>query len=253
MTKKDQKVCICNNKIRISRDSFTREAVTTYDEELLKKIESVTWTVKKSKTGKEYLCCNKYGTLHKLVISHFYGEEVIKNAYEKDFVIDHLDNDGYDCTLNNLVIIHRFENSAKGLSYDIKRKECSDIFSINITRDILTKEFQIAIVFNKHGTLIRDNKLFSLGSIHFRYEEDFNTAFLDAQYIISELNGNKDLNVKNLRCHPEFKLNLTNQEYVTKEEYNSGFCIRNGDQYFIQGNPYVKILKTNHDEDLHKR
>lgn len=253
MPKKDQKVYVRNSKIMIFRDSFTREAVTTYDKNLLKKIESVTWTVKRSKTGKEYLYCNKYGTLHKLVASHFYGDDIIKKAYENDFVIDHLDNDGYDCTFNNLVIISRYENSAKGLTYDIKRKESSNIFSINITRDFSTKEFQIAIVFNKHGTLIEDNNLVPLGSIHFRYGEDFYTAFYDAQFIINTLNNNMELDIKLLRCQEVCICNLVRDEYVTKEEYDSGFCVRDGEQYFIQNNPNVIILKTNHNEDLHKR
>ncbi len=117
MPKGDQKVTHSGNTIMISRPSFNYLALVTYAKDLYSMIASTTWTKETSEKGKEYLRSTKYGLLHQLVISYFYGEGALLEAYKSDYVIDHLDNNGYDCTCENLALIPRKENSAKGLTY----------------------------------------------------------------------------------------------------------------------------------------
>ena len=113
MTANDQKVTHDEERITIGRPTFKCIAFVTYSEELFKQISSVTWFVVRSKTGKEYLKSGRYGLLHQLVINYFYGADVLKEAYANDYVIDHLDNNGYDCTYENLAFKER--KYSKGL------------------------------------------------------------------------------------------------------------------------------------------
>ncbi len=158
MTVKDQKVTHDGELIEISRPTFKCSAFATYTEELFKRISSVTWFVIRSKTGKEYLKSSKYGLLHQLVVNYFYGADVLKETYANDYVIDHLDNNGYDCTYENLALIPKKENTAKGLTYDIEREQSIESFSINITKDFNTQEFQISIYFNKPSDFVIKNE-----------------------------------------------------------------------------------------------
>jgi len=250
--KDDQKVTHDNNKITISRPSYKTLAFVTYDEDLYRKISSVTWTVKRSESGKEYLTSSKYGLLHQLVISYFYGEDVLKEAYKNQLVIDHLDNNGYECVYENLALIPRKENSAKGLTYDIERKEAMDKYAINITRDMDTKEFQISVIFNKEANLNMNNEEIPLHILYFRYGNDFKTAFIDARSILNDLDSNGRVNLANLR-YKDFDYKKTERIFATPEQIKAGFFIKDGEIYGVQGSPHFRQIKANHNENLHTR
>jgi hypothetical protein len=106
----DQKITHDGKTITINRPTFRYLAFVTYTEDLYKMVASTTWTKVMSDTGKEYLKSTKLGLLHQLVIRYFYGEDVLNEAYKNGYVIDHLDNNGYDCTYENLTLIPKKEN-----------------------------------------------------------------------------------------------------------------------------------------------
>ncbi|QIB25882.1 HNH endonuclease [Caloranaerobacter azorensis] len=252
MPAKDQKVTHDNDKITIYRPSFKSLAFATYNEDLFRKISSVTWYVVRSNSGKEYLKSDKYGLLHQLVFRHFYGEDVLNKAYENGYVIDHLDNDGYMCVYENLALIPKKENSAKGFTYDIEREEAIDNFSINITRDMKTKEFQISIAFNKPANLVLDNKIIPLSTLYLRYGTDFKTVFLDARSIINDLNTVGKINFANLR-NTGYDYRKAEIIFSNYKEVETGIIVRNGKIYFVQDSPKIKLIKPAHNKELHKR
>ena len=250
MAVKDQRVTHGNGHITIYRDPFKCLASATYDQELFEKISSVTWGIVRSKTGKEYVKSTKYGLLHQLVINHFYGEEVLKEAYKNDYVIDHLDNNGYNCTYENLALIPKKENSAKGLTYDIERQEATENYALNITRDIESKEFQISIAFNKPADLKINGESIPLHILYLRYGIDFKTAFIDARSIINDLNSRSVINFANLR-NTGIDYRKAECIYATKEEIEAGMIIRDGKVAFIQGSPNFMCVKAAHNANLH--
>lgn len=251
MVVKDQKVTHDINKIMIYRPCFKTTAFTTYDEELFKKICSVTWSVLRSKTGKEYISSSKYGSLHQLVIKNFYGEDVLVEAYENNLVIDHLDNNGYDCSYENLALIPRKQNCAKGLTYDIERREAINKFVIDISKDMDSKEFQISLAFNQPFYLTRNGEEIYIQNLYLRYGIDFKTAFIDAQSILNDLDSSDSVNFKNLRysdmCYVKAK-----QIKYTPDILDKPLIVKDNEIYFVQGSPKVKIIKTTHNKEIHK-
>lgn len=243
-----------NEKITISRPCFKCVAFATYTEELYEKISSVTWTVKRSDTDKEYLKSTKFGLLHQLVIEHFYGKEVLSEAYVNDYVIDHLDNNRYECTYENLALIPKKENSAKGLTYDIERKEVIRKFSINITRDMATKEFQISVIFNQPYNLISklDNGVIPLHVLYFRYGSDYKTAFIDARGILHDLNSIGIIDFANLR-YTAWDYRKAEMVYAQPEEIKTGIVVKDGQIYFVQGSPNILCIKVAHNKELHQK
>ncbi|NLE06570.1 MAG: hypothetical protein GX638_17435 [Crenarchaeota archaeon] len=251
MAIKDQKVTHDGNQITIFRSSFKRLASATFDEELFKKIASVTWSVSRSETGKEYLKSTKYGLLHQLVYSHFFGQNALDEAYEKGFVIDHLDNNGYECIRENLALIPKRENTAKGLTLDIERNETIDWFALNITCDFETREFQITVIFNQIFISVINNDKIPLQALYFRYGTDFKTVLIDARAIINDLNTSKMLNFNNLRLI-SYVYEKAEVVIATLEEIESGILMKEGKPCFIQGSPKHKFIKFPHNKELHR-
>lgn len=252
MPAKDQKVTHDNNKITIHRPSYKSLAFTTYAEDLYKKISSVTWSVKRTKMGKEYLDSSKYGSLHRLVFIYFYGDDVLAEAYKNDYVIDHLDNDGYDCSYENLALIPRKENFSKGLTYDIERIEAMNKYSINITRDMDTKEFQISVIFNIIANLRVGSEVIPLYILYLRYGIDYKTAFIDARSILNDLNNSGRIDLANLRS-TGFDYERAEIGFVAWEEIEAGFTMKDGKMAIIQGSPHFKMIKSKHNNKLHKK
>lgn len=62
-----------------------------------------------------YLKSSKYGLLHQLVIKHFYGPDILKAAYKSKYIIEYIDNNGYECTYKNLALVPKKLNTSKGL------------------------------------------------------------------------------------------------------------------------------------------
>lgn len=251
MPRTDQKVTHDGKTITIYRPSFKHLASVTYTEDLYNILNSTTWTIVTSKTGKDYLKSKKYGLLHQLVVSYFYGRDVLKEAYNNGYVIDHLDNNGYNCTFENLTLIPKKENSAKGLTYDIERIESIRNFAINISKDFDTEEYQISVAFNQPANIRIDNTEWALLTLYLRYGTKYKTAFIDARSILNDLNDKGTLNIETLR-HNGFYYDKPEIILATHEEIVSGFIFREGQIYGVQGSPHSYIVKPNHNKELHK-
>ncbi len=61
--------------------------------------------------------------LHEFVLGFIYGAENIDKMQSEKNIIEHLDNDGLNCTYENLHILSADMNKAKAFSIDKKRKE----------------------------------------------------------------------------------------------------------------------------------
>lgn len=253
MPVKDQQVTHDEEKITISRPQFKSLAFATYTVELFNQISSVTWSIAKSETGKEYLKSTKYGLLHKLVVEHFYGKDVLEEAYKNNMVIDHLDNNGYENVYENLALIPRKENSAKGLTYDIERKETMRKFVINITKDMGTEEFQVSVIFNIPYNLLSrvNNCSIPLHVLYFRYGTDYKTAFIEARSILNDLDENGIIDFGNLR-YKDFSYREAEVVHIEPAELKNGMFFRDGQVYFVQGSSHTLCVKVPHNKKLHR-
>jgi|GEM_PF-6898841 len=254
MPAKDQKITHDNKVIKISRLRFNCVAFAPYTKNLYDIITSTTWTVTSStsKTKKKYLKSKKYGLLHQLIIKHFYGEDTLNEAYKIGFVIDHLNNDGFDCRYENLALISKRENSAKGLTYDIEREESIWKFAINITKDFDTKEFQVSMAFNQPTIFKIEDTEIQLAALYLRYGIDYKEVLIDARSIINDLNENMSFNLVNLR-HKGFDYKKAEWLCIKNGEMiSSGLMLRDGKLYIIQGSQGIYVRELCHNKELHK-
>lgn len=77
----------------------------------------------------------------------WYGNEVYKQMKANNYVIDHMDNNGYNCHISNLCFLLKSENTAKGLTVDKLSNEKAYI-ALTMFKDFSTQLIQSTIVFN---------------------------------------------------------------------------------------------------------
>lgn len=247
MPVKDQNISIINDNIHIYREKYGRIAFTSYTPELYESLKQTTW----SPTADGYMTSKMFGTLHKHVMSLKYGKDVIEEAYKKDFVIDHINNNGFDCLYSNLEIIPRKLNAAKGLTYDKEREKHQFLFALNFSKDPITEEFQISIGFNKPYNAITQNGVVPIASMYLRYGKDYKTTFLDAQNILNDLVENRRIEISKIRATNI----LIDKAIIIKaspEELEMGYVIRDGQMYVIQGSEQTTLTQLSHKAELHK-
>ncbi len=105
---------INGNNVIISRQGWDFTASATIKEEFIDEFVGISW-IKKGR----YIYSNKLKEyLHIYVIKQWYGEKVYNNLKENGFVVDHMDNNGHNCYINNLCFLPDNENKAKGLTVD---------------------------------------------------------------------------------------------------------------------------------------
>lgn len=247
MPARDQDISIINDHIHILRKKFGKLAFTSYNSKLYESLKQTTWTP----TADGYMTSKKFGSLHMHVMSIKYGEDVIKEAYENDFVIDHINNNGFDCSYTNLEIIPRKLNAAKGLTYDEEREKFLYKFALNFSKDESTEEFQINIGFNKPHDLITKDGRIPIAAIYLRYGKDYKTTFLDAQSILNDLVENERLEFRKLRA-TTILIEQAIQTVISNEEAKQGYIIRDGQIYIVQGSENTMLTQLSHKKELHQ-
>lgn len=84
---------------------------------LLEEVRKYTWTYAAGEHP--YLRSSKLGmSLHKFVLCFIYGKDEVDNMLSNDHIIEHLDNDGLNCSYDNLHIISADYNKAKAFTID---------------------------------------------------------------------------------------------------------------------------------------
>lgn len=134
-----------NDKIylRFSNPEAQFLGFADYTDELWEIINSTKWRIKE----KYIYAGNK--SLHRTVMDYWYGKECCEEMSKNEFVIDHIDNNGFNCLYENLAFLSRSKNwHYKGNYYDKERIETIPIAAVNIMKKMGGDKFQITIGFN---------------------------------------------------------------------------------------------------------
>lgn len=132
-----------DDRVYISHEKWNFIAVASIKDEYLEELMSVTWT-----KNNGYLYSKQLSTyLHIYVMKKWYGEEKYEQMKAEGYVVDHMDNNGYNCCINNLCFLIEDENVAKGRTVDKMSKEKSHI-ALTLYKDFDTELIQIAVFFN---------------------------------------------------------------------------------------------------------
>lgn len=131
------------NYVLISNSKRSFIASASIRDDYVDELESVTWSIK----GK-YLYSHKLNVyLHQYIMRKWYGEELCRQMTANHYIVEHMDNDGHNCRIDNLCFLTGDENKAKGLTVDKMSKDRRKI-ALTMFKDFETQLFQLTIQFN---------------------------------------------------------------------------------------------------------
>ena len=185
-----------DNSINFQDEKMEPLGYTDYDEELLAKIMAVKWTVSK---GRYLYSSSLKKTLHQLVMIHWYGEEAFAQAKKNGFIVEHHNNEGFDCRISNLSFALARHNKAKAFTYDQDRLEVMSKMAVNFYKDYKSGRYQITVAFNKSHYLVINNKIVNVTAIYLLYINDFFRTMTDATILINEMQKNGRFKLSGLR------------------------------------------------------
>lgn len=153
---------------------------------LLDEVRKYTWTYAEGKHA--YLVCSKLNvSLHKFVLQFLYGKEKLDEMIGQDNIIEHLDNNGLNCTYENLHVLSEDMNKAKAFSIDKKNAAIKDGKFVDIPAlitDVYYSHakgiFQLQVFFNKDVVFNKQTNKY-VESFVFHYN-DFDNLFIDWLY-----------------------------------------------------------------------
>ncbi len=144
----------------------------------------------------------RYRKLYEVVMCSWYGKKVVDQMRDNKFIIEHLDNNPHNCSIENLAFAHEDLNKAKAFTFDKTRPELFTKVAMNIYKNFSTKEFEITLGFNQLYTLtLEETKKTPLNTLYLKYYDDFETVFMNANFIGNSLKKEISLNVNTLNCY----------------------------------------------------
>mgnify|MGYP003430496575 CR=1 FL=1 len=207
---------INGNVVTISHPNWDFIATASIREDYAEEFLSVTW----SKNG-NYLYNEKLGGyLHIYIMKKWYGDEMYEQMKAEGYIVDHMDNDGHNCRIDNLFFLLENENKAKGFTVDMYSEERTHI-ALTLFRDFDTKHFQITIVFNYPAiakiSTIESPVLIDL--VYLLYDRDYPEVINDARTILYEYKRDYNFDPEKLH-HSDFHIEGSYGVPIKKEIYD---------------------------------
>ena len=174
------------NMIELSRKQWDGHKAHISDYPgLLDAVQKYTWTY--SKAEHPYLRSAKLNmSLHKFVLAFLYGDDNLEKMLLPDNIIEHLDNDGLNCSYDNLHILSSNRNKAKAFSIDKEADKFQGIplFITDVYYSHNKKYYQMQITFNQD--LYYDRRINPPVPIEafFVQYNSFNNLFIDWLYVL---------------------------------------------------------------------
>lgn len=237
--------------VSISREGWDKVGLATYREDYLDELSSLTWSRKGN-----YLKNSKLEiSLHKYIMMKWYGEDEVKEMLDKGWVIDHMDNNGYNCTIENLEFLSRHINTSKGNWLDIEKEDARQHIALGLFKDFSTGNYQITIGFNDDVGLNKDDgKLLLLDNIKLLYNSSYKTVILEAERILNDYRENNEINLdklsfKDIKIQPAIFINrpIDDKEEAFIKPYEGRYLL-SGKGIYIHTIGYEKGWSLNEKE-----
>lgn len=233
---------VYNDKISINIKGTNKLAFVNYTEELLQIIKSARFRIPKTKKAIEeyrYPYSNEYKKyLHQIVIDYFFGEDVRERFYQSNYIIEHLDNDGFNCDISNLFFLKDIKNTYKGWYFDKEVEKAMPIMALRIYHIIQNRTFQIAIVFNQSFVNKASKRV--LDTVRLLYDYDYEIVLQDAEQILETIVSSNYINFnewRKLYRYNDIEINYAPDIEFTEEEKQQDY----GTLIFKEGKAYLLI------------
>jgi hypothetical protein len=231
---KTQKIEHIGNYVYISREA--RVVKTTYSCEFYDELCSMSWSI-----SGNYLRSSKHAiSLHRYIISKYYGTQMLNQLTKEGLVIDHLDNDPNNCTIENLYFLYKNENTAKGLTVDKYVDDVLSIVGVGIFRSFETGLFQITLGFNLKCILTIGKSEQVVSNIYLLYDSDYTIVLNDYKYILLCIKQNIKVELGKLN-HIDIRFDEIPKIDVPEGLSPGNFFYHEGEYYLvIGGNTLIK-------------
>ena len=198
------------------------------DPALLEKVKKYTWTY--CEGDHPYLRNSVLKvSLHEFVMFHIYGEETIKQLQAAGNIIEHLDNNGLNCTYENLHILSADMNKTKAFSVDKMGKKLNEMldvpaFIIDVYYLHAEKRFQMQLFMNED--LYFNKETHRAAEMFICLYGKFERLYTDWFYLLSCVEE-RSFDVTKLVAD---SIGVSERPYihVSPEEKNSQFIIKDG-------------------------
>jgi len=172
---------IHGDRVMLTHPDWNFIASATIRDDYIDELMSVTWT----KNG-EYLYNAKLDSyLHVYIMKKWYGEEEYQKLKSEGYVVDHMDNDGHNCCIDNLCFLIADENKAKGMTVD-KMSKVKTHIALSFYKDFFTQLIQMTIVFNYPAKAIISNleSPAVIELVYLLYDSEYEVVLNDARQIL---------------------------------------------------------------------
>lgn len=200
----------------------------------------------------------KYKDLHQIVMILWYGMEELQTVYEKNYIVEHHNNEAFDCRIRNLSFASNDLNLTKAHSFDKNQPKLKLKASVIFFKDFGTKQYQIVVTFTELAILkITEENSIAIDVLNILYDDNFRIVYTDANRIVDELLEIGKINFKVLSCKeftyresiffvPKENEKITGLQLITDDNGQSYILVGEDakDKFFFTG--------TNPDEELYK-
>lgn len=179
--KSKNKFEIHGDTISIYNEGWERVAFATIRDDYKNELMSVTWS-----NNNGYLYSYALKTyLHIYIMKKWYGTQTYENMKNSGFVVDHMDNNGYNCCIDNLAFLISDENKAKGMTVD-KMSSNKTHIALTLYNDFFTQLKQITISFNYPAKAIISTleKPAIVELVYLLYNTEYEIVINDARQIL---------------------------------------------------------------------
>lgn len=227
-------------EFNIKTDELDRLAYTEYKDGIWEKVKDINWTIRSNADGKpRYLYSSTLKKfLHQVVIEYYFGEETLKKAYEQDMIVEHLDNDGFNCQISNLYLLQKIKNTFKGWYFDKITQEAIPIIALKVFHMIDNGTFQITIGFNAEAREINTGRI--INSAWFLYKCDYWTVIEDAQRMVENIIEKSKFdfdNTEGIYRYKQYEIEYAPEIRLTEEEIAHG--VGPGNVIWRDGEPLI--------------
>lgn len=220
------------DEIEILRDEWNKMGFTTYRDDYYEELTSVTW-----RENNGYLVSSKFGALHRYIMGKWYGEDVLAEMTKQGWIVDHMNNDGFDCRISNLEFLPTRHNVAKGQTVDVEAEAMRKHIALCMFKDFSTGLYQIHLSCNDPISLYNaDSDVgLPLARLKLLYDCDYRIVINDARDILLNYDLYKKVDLQSLH-YIDWKADFFETIVAKEGEVGRAFIERNGTWYACIGN-----------------